>query len=185
MADNGEPSKLVARGSDMFRSALSRDWFGSMWGMEPRREKLEAKINIESMQDFKPEAMECRDERQEWRCWWKRSCRGRLTQLSLTIIHFLKVKRGKLARVHNWFRVVERKRQIWRLRGLDTWKLREWLCRGQTEERKDIGADWVGKKDVSYGFESTLSCWLGIWGTDQEAFWNVRWKPGREIGEEM
>lgn len=32
LADNGEPPKLVAQGSDMFRSALYRDWFSSMWG---------------------------------------------------------------------------------------------------------------------------------------------------------
>ena len=61
LADNGEPSKLVAQGSDMFRSALKGDWFGSMWGMEPKRDKLEARIHQESIRYFKHEATALRD----------------------------------------------------------------------------------------------------------------------------
>ena len=61
MADNGEPLKLVAQGTDMFRSALQGDGFGSAWGMEPKREKLEARIHRESIRCFKHKATALRD----------------------------------------------------------------------------------------------------------------------------
>lgn len=167
----------------MFRSALSRDWFGSMWGMEPRREKVEARINLESMHNFKLEATECRDEKQEWQCWCKCSCRGRrLTQLPLTLIHFWKVKRGKLARLHKWFHTVERKWQIWRLRGSDTWKLREWLLWADRRKGRHRSRLSWEERQLIYGFELTLSCWQGIWRHRPRSIWEYvmeAWKRKR------